>query len=168
MILFIYDKIRVLIFMYDLGTQFHFNMQEAKSNPASIVKGNNYRITVLSERLVRIEYSPNGMFIDYPTQLVLCRNFSVPKFECIQDDKYLEISTKYFKLSYSKNMPITESSLRITLNNTDLMWYYGHPDSDRKAPGSPCPALFSHPLPCRDHHRCPLPLSQRPRHVPDI
>ncbi len=114
--------------MYDLGTQFHFNMQEAKSNPASIVKGNNYRITVLSERLVRIEYSPNGMFIDYPTQLVLCRNFSVPKFECIQDDKYLEISTKYFKLSYSKNMPITESSLRITLNNTDLMWYYGHPE----------------------------------------
>ena len=79
--------------MYDLGMQFHFNMEQAKANPNTIIKGNKYRFTILSERLVRIEYSENGMFVDNPTQLVLCRNFSNPKFEVNQDNKYLEISS---------------------------------------------------------------------------
>lgn len=114
--------------MYDLGMQFHFNLEQAKANPQSIIKGKNYRFTILSERLIRIEYSSNGVFIDSPTQLVLCRNFSVPKFELNQDSKYLEISTKYFKLAYTKESPITSSSLRISLSGTELMWYYGHPE----------------------------------------
>lgn len=114
--------------MYDLGIQFHFNLEQAKANPHAVIKGNNYRFTILSERLIRIEYSNNGMFTDYPTQRVLCRNFSVPKFELNQDSKYLEITTKYFKLSYTKESPITSSSLRISLIGTDAMWYYGHPE----------------------------------------
>ena len=114
--------------MYDLGMQFHFNMEQAKANPACVVKGNNYRFTVLTERLIRIEYSSTGMFVDTPTQLVLCRNFKLPKFEVNQDSKYLEISTKYFCLAYTKESPITESSLRVTLNDTESVWYYRHPE----------------------------------------
>ena len=114
--------------MYDLGGQFHFNMEQAKANPASVVKGNNYRFTVLTERLIRIEYSSTGIFVDTPTQLVLCRNFKLPKFEVNQDSKYLEISTKYFKLAYTKESPITESSLRVTLKDTETVWYYHHPE----------------------------------------
>lgn len=114
--------------MYDLGLQFHFNLEQAKANPAAIIKGNNYRFTVLTERLIRIEYSSTGVFVDTPTQLVLCRNFAVPKFEVNQDSKYLEISTRYFKLAYTKDAPITESSLRVGLNDTEFMWYYGHPE----------------------------------------
>jgi len=114
--------------MYDLGTQFHFNMEMAKSKNESIIKGNNYRFTILSERLIRIEYSKNGVFIDAPTELVLCRNFPVPKFEVNQDSKFLEVSTKYFKLSYTKEAPITQSSLRVSLVGTESMWYYNHPE----------------------------------------
>ena len=114
--------------MYDLGGQFHFNMEQAKSNPKAIIKGNNYRFTILSERLIRIEYSKNGVFIDAPTELVLCRNFPVPKFDISQDSRFLEISTSYFKLSYTKESAITQSSLRVTLNGTESMWYYGHPE----------------------------------------
>ena len=114
--------------MYDLGMQFHFNMEQAKANPACVVKGNKYRFTVLTERLIRIEYSNSGMFVDTPTQLVLCRNFKLPKFEVNQDSKYLEISTKYFRLAYTKESPITESSLRVTLNDTENVWYYHHPE----------------------------------------
>ncbi len=114
--------------MYDLGVQFHFNMDQAKANPKSIIKGNNYRFTILSERLIRIEYSKNGVFIDAPTQLVLCRNFPLPKFEVNQDSKFLEVSTAYFKLSYTKDSPITQSSLRVVLNGTESTWYYGHPE----------------------------------------
>lgn len=114
--------------MYDMGVQFHFNLEQGKANPSAVVKGNNYRFTILSERLIRIEYSKSGMFVDNPTQLVLNRNFFVPKFDINQDSKYLEISTKYFKLAYTKEMPITSSTLRVSLIGTDSMWYYGHPE----------------------------------------
>lgn len=114
--------------MYDLGVQFHFNMEMAKAKPEAIIKGNTFRFTILSERLIRIEYSKNGVFIDAPTELVLCRNFPVPKFDVQQDSKYLELTTKYFKLAYTKDVPITASSLRIALIGTESMWYYGHPE----------------------------------------
>ena len=114
--------------MYDLGKEFHFNMEMAKANPRAVIKGNNYRFTILSERLIRIEYSKNGMFIDTPTELVLCRNFPIPKFDITQDSKYLEITTKYFHLAYTKESLITASSLRISLVGTESMWYYGHPE----------------------------------------
>jgi len=114
--------------MYDLGMQFHFSYEMTKANPNAIVKGKNYRFTILSERLIRIEYSSSGVFVDTPTQLALCRNFSVPKFEVNQDSRFLEISTKYFKLAYTKESPITASSLRVSLIGTEVMWYYGHPE----------------------------------------
>ena len=114
--------------MYDLGNQFHFNMQMANARNESVIKGNCFRFTILTERLIRIEYNKAGVFIDAPTELVLCRNFPIPKFEVVQDSKYLELSTKYFKLSYTKDAPITASSLKIVLNNTDFMWYYGYPE----------------------------------------
>ena len=114
--------------MYDLGLQFHFSHEQAKANPSAIIKGKNFRFTVLSERLIRIEYSSSGAFVDTPTQLVLCRNFAVPKFEVNQDSRFLELSTKYFKLAYTKESPITSSSLRVSLIGTEAMWYYGHPE----------------------------------------
>ena len=114
--------------MYDLGVQFHFNMDMAKASSNAILMGKKYRITILTERLVRIEYSPSGVFVDNPTALVLCRNFTVPKFEVNQDSRYLEVETSYFKLAYTKETPITASSLRISLKGTEAMWYYGYPE----------------------------------------
>lgn len=114
--------------MYDLGKQFHFNMEMGKAKNEAIVKGKFFRFTVLSERLIRIEYNKNGIFIDTPTELVLCRNFPIPKFNVNQDSKYLEISTNYFKLSYTKDSVISSSTLKIVLNGTESMWYYGHPE----------------------------------------
>ena len=114
--------------MYDLGKQFHFNMEMAKSRNECIIKGNNFRFTILTERLIRIEYSKTGIFVDAPSELALYRNFPIPKFDIIQDSKYVELSTKYFKLSYTKDTPITSSSLKILLKDTEYMWYYGHPE----------------------------------------
>ncbi len=114
--------------MYSLGRQFLFNMNRSKANPASIFKGTNYRITVLTERLIRIEYNRTGLFVDAPTQLVLCRNFNLPKIDVNQDNKYLEITSKYFKLTYVKENIVNSGNLKIYLNNTDSVWYYNHPE----------------------------------------
>ena len=46
--------------MYNLGDHFKINLENAKANSKSIIKGEKYRFTVLTERLVRLEYSETG------------------------------------------------------------------------------------------------------------
>lgn len=99
-----------------------------------IVRGKNYRISVLSERLLRLEYHPEGIFYDNETQLVQFRNFPKPDFEVTQDNRFLVIKTKYFTLSYTKEKHfdggklVPTSNLKVDLNGTDRSWYYHHPE----------------------------------------
>ncbi len=104
------------------------------SEKESIIQGNYYRITVLTERLIRLEYHPEGKFCDYETQLVQFRKFPKVKFEVTQDDRYLVIKTKYFTLSYTKERNfdggklVPTNNLKVDLNGTDRTWYYHHPE----------------------------------------
>jgi len=113
----------------------HFKMDyNILPNISSVVQGNKYRITVLSEILVRLEYSETGTFEDRPTELVINRKFNPIKFEKHEDNKYLTIKTKYFTLTYQKEMPFFGSKvspdqyLRVNLNDTDKYWYPLHPE----------------------------------------
>ena len=93
----------------------------------NVFSGKNYRITVLTPRLVRLEYSTTSNFVDNLTELVMSRNFSAPSMEVKQDEKFIEIKTSYFTLSYSKEKPIDKSSnLLIRQNGTNDEWYYGY------------------------------------------
>jgi len=76
--------------MYDLGSQFLVDYEGAKSITPLILQGQTYRFTILTERLIRLEYSLDGTFEDRPTDLVRFRNF--PKVEAAirEDEKYLE------------------------------------------------------------------------------
>ena len=125
--------------MYDLGEQFRFDLSKAVANPESVFKGNKYRITVLTERLVRIEYNEQGAFNDYPTELVWYRNFIKPNFTVDQDESVLNIRTRYFELNYKKEHPFTTGkkikNLRIMLKSNEKVWYHGHPEV-RKYPAS--------------------------------
>ena len=56
------------------------NYEQAESYKEAICIGRYYRITVLSDVLLRLEYSPTGTFEDRPTELVEFRRFPVPKF----------------------------------------------------------------------------------------
>lgn len=121
--------------MYNLGKQFEFDYNNAKSNQKAIFKGKKYRITILSESLVRLEYSENGVFEDRLTELVINRNFPVPKFSVREDSGLIEITTSYFKLLYAKEKPFygtkmnALSNLKIELLNTDRIWYMGHTEA---------------------------------------
>ena len=124
--------------MYPLGKQFEVDGSKAKSDDKCIYKGKHYRITVLSERLVRLEYSPSGVFVDAPSQLVINRSFTYPEYKTREDFKILEITTKYFRLTYVKEAHFLGSkidpmkNLKITLfignGENDRDWYYGHPE----------------------------------------
>lgn len=121
--------------MYNLGEHFKIDRKKTVSKQKSIIQGEKYRITVLSERLVRLEYSEDGIFNDFPTELAIDRDFAVPKFHVKQDRSLLQITTSYFKLSYLKEKPFIGnkinpmSNLKIDLLHADRTWYYKHPEA---------------------------------------
>ena len=56
--------------LYQLGKQFEKDMSKAIANKENIVEGKNYRFTLLSDGLIRLEYSQSGVFQDKPTEQV--------------------------------------------------------------------------------------------------
>ena len=134
--------------MYPLGKQFFIDPAKAKTDPKACVKGSKYRISVLTERVVRIEYNPNGVFVDEPTELVVNRNVGVPAFTLRQVQNTIEIDTKYFRLTYVKEQPLEGNNfnpgknLKITLvskkdKDRERDWYYKHPEV-RNMKGNVC------------------------------
>ena len=121
--------------MADINEKFKPNYSDAKSNEKAIFKGEKYRITILSESLIRLEYDEGGKFEDRPTELAVFRNFEVPKFEKQENESILAISTEYFRLQYSKGKPFVgtmfaqDSNLKVTLQGTDKVWYFGHDEA---------------------------------------
>lgn len=115
----------------------HFipDQEKMMTKEQAVFKGTNYRISVLSDRLVRLEYSINGHFCDALTTLVKNRNFNVPDFKVNEDANYLVITTNYFSLQYIKNKPFLgpklapDNNLKVLLLNTDKSWYYGQSEA---------------------------------------
>ena len=129
--------------MYELGEQFKPDLEKAIPNEQSVIKGNKFRITILSESLFRFEYNESGIFNDMPTEIVLYRNLPKPDFEIKQDNKYIDITTKYARILYTKEAPFEASkieptkNLSVRLSDGTSVWYYKHPEvKNIGAPGN--------------------------------
>lgn len=98
------------------------------ANPKAVVSGNNYRITILTSQLLRLEYHPDGKFEDRATRTVINRDFPVPEFRVVEKGSKLEILTEHLHLSYDR-MPFSPHSLKIhVLGNLTVYhstWFYG-------------------------------------------
>ncbi len=98
----------------------------------NIIKGQKYRFTILSEILIRMEYSETGEFLDETTEFAKNRNFTIPKFNISQDEKFLVIETNYFRLEYAKEKSfygtkfVPEQNLKVLLKDTDKYWHFNH------------------------------------------
>jgi alpha-glucosidase (family GH31 glycosyl hydrolase) len=125
--------------MYPLGDQFLVDYRRAKSDPKNCVTGKYYRISIITDRVVRLEYCPSGIFVDKPTQLIQNRNLGTPVYTIRQDANMVQVSTKYFELTYMKEQPFAGNNvnpaknLKITLASTidkdrQRDWYYKHPE----------------------------------------
>ena len=112
--------------MYKLGEHFKNNkVSDWVSDEEAIIRNSTYRIPVLTERLVRLEYSSDGMFNNYETQNVKNRRFSIPEFTKEEDDTRLIINTRYFSLNYYKNTPFSHNTLFAKDDSGKVCWYYG-------------------------------------------
>ena len=109
-----------------MASYFIKNSKNLIPNQKNIVRGDKYRFSILSPRLIRIEYNKDNIFEDRATSLVVKRNFGDVSFTTSQTDLTLTIITEYFTLTYIKSSPITSKNLKVVINGTDREWYPGH------------------------------------------
>lgn len=99
--------------------------------PDCVVQGDKYRFTVLTSRMLRMEYSEDGVFEDRPTQIVWNRKIDHPVFRVTDTEDCLEIDTEYFHLVYDKKK-FDQNHLYIDVKynftNYGGRWYYGRTD----------------------------------------
>ncbi len=101
----------------------------------TVVSGAQYRFTILTDRLIRLEYQQDGRFVDEPTQTVICRDFPAVAYRVIDREDSLEIVTDKLHLYYDKK-PFSQVGLRIELTEGyhiyGSVWNYGDGIHDLK------------------------------------
>ena len=87
------------------------------------------RFTVLTPRLIRCEYQPDGRFEDRPTQWVQNRDFPETAHTRREEDGQIVIETDALKLVSVGNGPFSPDTLRIELNS-GAVWRFGDANPD--------------------------------------
>ena len=114
--------------------KYKLNMQPM-ANASAIVQGETYRFTVLTNRLIRLEYQKDGHFVDEPTKTVICRDFPEVSYRVMDREDSLEVVTDKLHLYYDKK-PFSKMGLRIELKEGyhvyGSVWNYGDAINDLK------------------------------------
>nr|WP_239456870.1 MULTISPECIES: glycoside hydrolase family 31 protein [unclassified Exiguobacterium] len=92
------------------------------ARPEAIIQGDHYRFTILTSRMIRMEYAEDGRFEDRPTQTVWNRDFPVPSFRIVEDDTELQIITEHVHLHYTKG-PFAENTLYVDVLGNFSTYY---------------------------------------------
>lgn len=102
----------------------HFYTRDMKplARPEAIIQGDHYRFTILTSRMIRMEYAEDGRFEDRPTQTVWNRDFPVPSFRIVEDDTELQIITEHVHLHYTKG-PFAENTLYVDVLGNFSTYY---------------------------------------------
>ncbi len=106
---------------------FRYNRFDPLADPAAVVTEGRARFTLLGERLVRMEFSPAGVFEDRPSQTFWFRKQPAPAFEVRRQAGGLEIETAALLLRYQPDgqNEFTRRSLRVTLKANGVTWHMG-------------------------------------------
>ena len=73
---------------------------DAVADAAAVVVAGKARFTVLTPRLIRMEYSADGHFEDRPSQVFWHRRQPVPPFEARREGDGLTLTTEALRLVY--------------------------------------------------------------------
>lgn len=99
---------------------YHFESRPV-AHPEAIVSGPHYRFTVLTDRLIRYEWSYDGKFEDRASTFAINRELPVPKFQKIERADEVEIINEHFHLSYDKKR-FSTSGLMCSFSAKITLW----------------------------------------------
>lgn len=101
-----------------------------QADPAAIVQHDYVRFSVLTSRLIRLEYCPDGRFEDRPSQTFWYRHQPVPEFEVERTAGRLIITTQSLCLEYRfGEAGFSADNLSIRLLPNGPVWHFGQADS---------------------------------------
>lgn len=101
------------------------------ANPDAIVAGPGYRISVLTSRLLRLEYSPTGEFEDRPSQAFWYREQPTPDLRVLKERDRVVIDTGELRIDYTPDdNGFSPETLSIEVKALGVTWRYGDADSD--------------------------------------
>ena len=91
-------------------------LRPAPARPDAVVMADGARFTVLTDRLIRMEHSRTGDFVDAATQLVVSRDLGpAPDFEVRRGEDRVEILTAHLHLTYQPSRGFSRSGLTVSL-----------------------------------------------------
>nr|WP_240188786.1 glycoside hydrolase family 31 protein [Nakamurella flavida] len=97
-------------------------------DPAAVVRGETWRISVLTDGLLRLEYAADGVFEDRASTFALNRDLPVPEFTVVDGPTHLEIRTARAHLTYDRG-PFSTSGLSVqvrgNVSNYHSVWRFG-------------------------------------------
>ena len=96
------------------------------ANPAAVLAGDRWRITVLTDGLLRLEHlaegSEDGAFEDRASSFAVHRDLPVPAFEVVETDAVLEVVTDRLHLTYDRR-PFSPSGLTVAVRGGVSDWH---------------------------------------------
>ena len=106
------------------------------ADPEAVVTSGRARFTVLTPRMIRVQYSSKELFEDRATFAVINRHLPVPEFSTREENGFLYIETGQLNLKYKIGSTISPSlkspnnlSITMRLNGRDVIWYPGKEDA---------------------------------------
>ncbi|KFJ03665.1 glycoside hydrolase family 31 protein [Bifidobacterium subtile] len=97
-------------------------------NPEAVIQGDHWRIGVLAESLIRVEWQDDGVFEDHATQMVVNRDWGAkPHFTHTVRDGRLVLDTPALRLTYDMK-PFSKEGLSVVIkgvNSNRNTWNYG-------------------------------------------
>ena len=120
------------------------------ASPEAMVLSDQARFTILTDRLIRMELDPDGLFDDRPTLTYWNRQQLVPNFSVSRSDGWLTIETDELVLHFYENNRFHWRDLWTELKKTGQQWRFG--DLDHSNLGGTIRTL--------DSTRGPVPLGE--------
>ena len=88
-------------------------MNDPKSSDDAVVVDGKARFTVLTDRLIRMEWAEDGIFEDRASLAVINRRLPVPSFKVLRDGGKLVIKTSSIILTYIGPESFCERNLKV-------------------------------------------------------
>lgn len=102
------------------------------ANPASVVVETSARFTILTNQLVRMEWSDSGIFEERASLTFINRNLQKPEYTVRRNDEWLHIETDALSIRFRRDArSFSEDTLFVTFQNdgADVTWVPGLPDN---------------------------------------
>jgi alpha-glucosidase (family GH31 glycosyl hydrolase) len=98
------------------------------AHPEAVLQGDRWRITVLTDGLVRLEWAQDGAFEDRASAFALHRDLPVPDFQVVDGEEVVEVVTERLRLTYDRG-PFSPAGLSVqargNVSNYHSVWRFG-------------------------------------------